>query len=131
MVKNKHLAKSISDASWGEFARQLEYKAKWKGSIVVKVNRWFASSKLCSTKGCNYKHTELKLSDRMWTCPCCGAKHDRDINAAKNIEVQGLEESSLPVEVTTAVSKCRYTKIQVRPMKQEKLKLAKAYASAH
>lgn len=91
MLKNKNLAKSISDVSWSEFLRQLEYKAKWYGRIYHKINTFFASSQLCSN--CGFKNEEVKdLSVREWICPNCCSKHQRDVNAAINILSRGLTE---------------------------------------
>ena len=93
MVKNHHLAKSISDVSWYGLTRQLEYKAAWNGRQYIKIDTFYASSQLCSA--CGYKNIATKdLSVREWTCPVCGAKHDRDINAARNILAEGLRQTA-------------------------------------
>lgn len=84
MMKNRHLARSIADMSFHEFRRQLEYKAEMRGGRVVVADRWFASSKTCSS--CNHKLDALPLSVRNWVCPDCLAQHDRDLNAAFNLK---------------------------------------------
>ena len=89
MAKNHRLAKAISDASWGEFRRQLEYKAEWYGKKIVVIDRFYPSSQLCSACGTQWSGTK-DLSVREWTCPNCGTVHDRDCNAAKNILNEGL-----------------------------------------
>ena len=94
MVKNHHLAKSISDAAWNQFVLFCEYKARWSGGQVLRVDRFFPSSKLCSD--CGHKNKSLTLNIRQWACLNCGSIHDRDINAAKNILKQttaGVAES--------------------------------------
>lgn len=99
MVRNRYLAKSISDSGWGEFVRQCEYKGSWYGCHVGQVDRFFPSSKRCAE--CGFIVQSLSLSVREWTCPDCGASHDRDENAAVNILAfgigQGLPEFT-PVE---------------------------------
>ena len=87
MVRNRHLARAISDAGWGEFRRQLEYRCDRAGRTLVVIDRWFPSSKTCSV--CGHVLAELALSARHWTCPGCRTRHDRDLNAAKNILAAG------------------------------------------
>lgn len=90
MVKNRSLARAISDAAWSEFRSMLEYKAQWYGREVIAIDRWFPSSKLCST--CGTLQDKMPLNVRTWTCDC-GTTHDRDVNAAKNILAVGLTAS--------------------------------------
>ncbi|MDP8963701.1 MAG: transposase, partial [Cyanobacteriota bacterium] len=88
MMKNHKLAQSIADASWSELVRQLEYKSQWYGRTLVKIDRWFPSSKRCGN--CGHVVDKLPLDVREWDCPECGTCHDRDINAAQNILAAGL-----------------------------------------
>jgi len=83
MMQNHHLAQAIGAVGWHEFKRQLEYKGKLYGCLIELIPPFYPSSKLCSV--CAYRYAELKLSERVWTCPTCGTIHDRDINAAINI----------------------------------------------
>ena len=87
MVRNHHLAKAVSDVSFGEFARLLEYKCAGRGRTLVKVDRFYPSSKTCSV--CGHRLDALSLSVRSWDCPSCGVHHDRDVNAARNILAEG------------------------------------------
>jgi putative transposase len=87
MLKNHCLAKSIANASWGEMFRQLEYKAEWNGCKYLELDRFFPSSKICSS--CSHLLVKLPPAVREWDCPNCSAHHDRDFNAAKNIEIAG------------------------------------------
>lgn len=89
MLRNHKLAKSISDVSWSMFVAKLQYKADWYGKRVVKIDRWFASSQICSSCGVNSGKKTLDI--RYWECEC-GAKHDRDINASINIKNEGLRQ---------------------------------------
>ena len=88
MIQNPKLAKAISDAGWGEFVRQLDYKSKWYGRTLVKIDRFYPSSKTCSA--CKHVLDLLPLDIREWICPACGVVHDRDTNAALNILAEGL-----------------------------------------
>jgi putative transposase len=88
MVRNRSLAKAISDCGWGTFRRVLEYKAARAGRHLIVIDRWYPSSKMCSA--CGHLLAELSLKTRYWTCPSCRTRHDRDINAAKNILAAGL-----------------------------------------
>lgn len=105
MLKNRHLSRSISDVSWGELLRQIEYKQQWRGGQFVKIGRFFPSSKTCSN--CLFVNQEMPLSVREWDCPKCGVHHDRDINAAQNILKQA--EVQLGVESTDGSRKVRVT----------------------
>lgn len=88
MIRNPSLSKAIADASWSEFLRQLRYKGEWVGRFVVAIDQFFPSSKRCSC--CGYTMQKMPLDVRKWHCPECGADHDRDINAARNIKAAGL-----------------------------------------
>ena len=93
MLRNHKLAKSISDVSWSSFVTKLQYKSDWYGREIIKVDKWFPSSQLCSE--CGHKDGKKSLEIREWTCPVCHAHHDRDINASKNILTEGLGIHSL------------------------------------
>ncbi len=90
MIKNHCLAKSIADASWSTFVTMLNYKCNWYGKTLIKIDRFYPSSKTCSH--CGYKLSELNLSVREWQCPDCGSNHNRDLNAAKNILAKGFSD---------------------------------------
>lgn len=92
MMKNHNLANSIASCSWSEFFRILSYKSDWKGVNLIRIGRFEPSSKMCE---CGYVYRDLKLSDRIWTCPSCGAVNDRDLLAARNIKKFGLEKQNL------------------------------------
>jgi putative transposase len=125
MVKNRHLASSIMDMGFFEFRRQLEYKAAMRGGQVVVADRFYASSKTCST--CGHKLDDLPLSVRQWTCPDCGMIHDRDVNAARNLLAYGLAALSGSTASSAECQACgeegsgRRRKTAVKPasMKQE------------
>jgi putative transposase len=96
MIKNHKLAKHISDVSWGKFITMLEYKALWNNKEIIKIDRFFPSSKQCSC--CGYINQNLKLDMREWTCPNCKTKLDRDLNASKNILKEGIKISAGAVD---------------------------------
>lgn len=88
MVKNKNLAKAIQDAGWSKFLTFLKYKLEWEGKHYIEIDRWFASSKICSH--CGEKKLMLSLSEREWTCSLCNTSHDKDENASVNIRQEGI-----------------------------------------
>lgn len=98
MVRNPVLAKSISDAGWGEFVRQLVYKSSWAGRQLVAIDQWYPSSKRCSC--CGHVMTAMPLQVRSWACPACSAENDRDLNAAINIKAAGLAVLALGENVS-------------------------------
>lgn len=115
MKKNPHLALSITDASWGELVRQLDYKADWYGRELIKIDRWFPSTKRCSN--CGHIAAKMSLNIREWECPECNAHHDRDINASLNILAAGLAVSVCGATVRPEQSKS----VTARAMKQKPL----------
>jgi putative transposase len=98
MVRSRHLARVISDCGWGEFRRQLEYKCQRYGRRLVVIDRWYPSTKTCSA--CGHLLGELSLCTRTWQCPSCGARHDRDVNAAKNILAAGQAVTACGADVS-------------------------------
>ncbi|AFZ45878.1 transposase, IS605 OrfB family [Halothece sp. PCC 7418] len=109
MVRNHKLAKAISDVSWGMFVNFLDYKLKEKGGVLVEIDRWFPSSKLCSN--CHYELESLDLEVREWTCPKCGSHHERDENASKNIRAEGIRMLTVSGTGTAAVGGDRSPKL--------------------
>lgn len=112
MIRNRKVAKAISECGWGEFRRQLEYKAAWAGRHLIVIDRWYPSSKTCSS--CGHLLASLSLNTRTWQCPSCGARHDRDVNAAKNILAAGLAVTACGGDVRHSGS----SRVQ-SPVKQE------------
>jgi putative transposase len=98
MMANRCLAKSVADVSLHELVRQIEYKAGWYGREVIRVGRWYPSSKTCHV--CDFINQNLTLSDREWTCPRCKTEHDRDYNASVNILGEGLRQRYRTVGTT-------------------------------
>jgi putative transposase len=107
MVKNKRLSKAISDVSWGTFLNFLSYKAEWYGKEVIKVDKFFASSKICHH--CGHKNENLKLHMREWECQNCGNHNDRDLNAAKNILKEGIRIKNTKDKALVSVGTIEYT----------------------
>ena len=98
MLKNHKLAQAISSVSWSKFFSMLEYKASWNGNEIIKIDTFYPSSKTCNH--CGYKNKNLTLSDRVWECPNCHTRIERDKNAAKNILEQGLKQINNTVGTT-------------------------------
>jgi putative transposase len=113
MVKNRKLAQAISDVSWGEITRQLDYKCRWYGRNYLEIDRWFPSSKRCHN--CGYIADKMPLNIREWECPECGMHHDRDINASKNILAAGLAVSVCGASVSPEQNKS----VKATAMKQK------------
>src|SRR5215469_16919807 len=112
MVQNPHLAKAIGDVGWGEFVRQLEYKAHWYGRTLVKIDRFFPSSKTCSA--CGYVLEDLDLSMREWVCLKCSIHHERDQNAAKNVFIEGLRLNAAGLAVKACGGSVRPVRARAR-----------------
>ena len=113
MVRNRSLAKAISDCGWGTFRQMLEYKAARYGRHLIVTGRWYPSSKTCSA--CGHLLAELSLNTRHWTCPSCGTRHDRDINAAKNIRAAGLAVSACGADVRPQGTPLRQSAVKQEP----------------
>lgn len=101
MMKNRKLAKSVADVSFCEFVRQIVYKSGWYGRTAILIDRWYPSSKTCHH--CHFVNQDLTLNDRDWDCPKCDRKLNRDLNAAKNIEREGLRLNTVG---TTEIKAC-------------------------
>jgi len=114
MVRNRSLAKAISDCGWGEFRRQLEYKAAKAGRHLIVIDRWYPSSKTCSA--CGHLLPSLSLSTRTWQCPSCRTLHNRDVNAAKNILAAGLAVSACGADVRHPGSSRVQSAVKQEPM---------------
>ncbi len=108
LVRNHRLAKAISDVGWGEFVRQLDYKAQWYGRTLVKIDKFYPSSRRCHH--CGHVLDSLSLDIRHWICPVCQMAHDRDVNAAKNVLAAGLAVSACGEAVRPGRAKARVGK---------------------
>jgi putative transposase len=113
MVRNRSLAKAISDCGWGTFRRMIEYKAARAGRHLIVIGRWYPSSKTCSS--CGHLLAELALSTRTWQCPSCGTRHDRDVNAAKNILAAGLAVSACGAGIRPQGTSLRQPAVKQEP----------------
>ncbi len=116
MIKNRKLSRCISDVSWGKFNNFLSYKAEEAGKVYKQVNTFYPSSKVCHV--CGYKNTDLKLSDRTWICPECFTEHDRDLNAALNIEQEGLKQIGLGEPEVKLVERSTLSSLKQEYVKQ-------------
>jgi len=113
MVRNRSLAKVISDCGRGTFRAMLEYKAAKAGRHLIVIDRWYPSSKTCSA--CGYLLAELSLKTRTWQCPSCGTRHDRDVNAAKNILAAGLAVTACGADVRHSGSSRMQSAVKQEP----------------
>lgn len=116
MVKNRHLARSVADMGFFEFRRQLEYKAAMRGGQIVVADRFYPSSKTCSD--CGHRLEALPLAVREWTCPACGTRHDRDMNAAINLKNMAVS-STVSACGEEGAGRCRKTAVKPASVKQE------------
>ena len=123
MMKNKKLSRHISDVGWHEFARQLEYKSLWNAKHFIKIDRWYASSKICNE--CGSKKVDLKLSDRVYVCEDCGNIVDRDFNASINIRDEGIRilisKYSKTTVGHTGSNACGEDKVHIFPVKEKQV----------
>jgi putative transposase len=117
MVKNRKLSRAISEQGWYQFRSFLEYKCNWYGRELVVISQWYPSSKTCSS--CGSIQPKMPLNVREWTCPDCGTKHDRDINAAKNILAVGTTVSACGDSVRPKT----HNELAATSVKQEPAKL--------
>jgi putative transposase len=116
MMGNRHLSRAIADMGFYKLRRQLEYKSSWRGGQVVLADRWYPSSKMCSC--CGFRLESLGLDVRHWTCPRCGASHDRDLNAAINLRNMTVSSTAAACGGEGA-GRARERKVKPAPTKQE------------